>query len=206
MKTPPQHGFGDIPKKYMNYDTASIVISPVPYDDTSTWIKGARNGPAKIIEASGHMELYDIETDSEVYRKGIYTDNFMDGYVSPEDMVKDIFSRTSAHLSENKFVVCLGGEHSISIGAVKAHSETFNNLSVLQLDAKIEIEEHSHMDIILVNGEPKCHIVHPLWSLQHPEVQKQLKHSGLAATEESLLRVFDIMRRPGWCLAARLMC
>jgi agmatinase len=135
------HGFGDIPEAFISYDKASIAIFPVPYDETSTWIKGARYGPAMIIEASAHMELYDIETDSEVYRKGIFTDEFADGYCSPKDMVQAVHARTSEHLSENKFVVCLGGEHSISIGAVTAHSEMFDDLSVLQLDAHTDFQD-----------------------------------------------------------------
>ena len=73
--------FGDLPAQYTSEDTARIVIVPVPYDDTSTWIKGADQGPAAIIEASAHMELYDIETDIDVYEKGIF--NFSGSF--PDD-------------------------------------------------------------------------------------------------------------------------
>jgi len=66
--------FGFLPKEYSTLENSKVVIIPVPYDRTSTWIKGADKGPAAIIAASANMELYDIETDSEVYRKGIFTD------------------------------------------------------------------------------------------------------------------------------------
>ncbi|HPS28063.1 MAG TPA: arginase family protein, partial [Bacteroidales bacterium] len=65
--------FGGIPKKYTDLKKAEIVVMPIPYDGTSTWIKGADKGPAAILEASANMELYDIETDSEVFKMGIHT-------------------------------------------------------------------------------------------------------------------------------------
>ncbi|MHC4326249.1 MAG: arginase family protein, partial [Planctomycetota bacterium] len=70
--------FGDLPEEYSALENARIVLIPVPYDLTSTWMKGADKAPAAIIEASFHMELYDIETDSEVYKKGIYTSGAVD--------------------------------------------------------------------------------------------------------------------------------
>lgn len=66
--------FGDLPAEFCSKNKSKIVIVPVPYDKTSTWIKGADKGPQAIIEASANMELYDIETDSEVFRQGIFTD------------------------------------------------------------------------------------------------------------------------------------
>jgi len=65
--------FGDLPDKYSALDAAAIVILPVPYDETSTWIKGADKGPQAILEASANLEIYDIATDSQIYRLGIYT-------------------------------------------------------------------------------------------------------------------------------------
>ncbi len=136
-----EHGFGNIPEEYKSYDNAAIAIVPVSYDETASWKKGSRHGPAAIIEASGHLELYDIETDSEVYREGIYTDNPIKEYVSPEESVQEVRERVSKHLAHNKFVVCLGGEHSISVGAAQAHSAIFNDLTVLQLDAHTDLQE-----------------------------------------------------------------
>jgi agmatinase len=66
--------FGGLEEERCRAEDARIVVIPVPYDETSTWIKGAARGPAAVIEASANMELYDIETDSEVYKSGIFTD------------------------------------------------------------------------------------------------------------------------------------
>ncbi|MHC4157947.1 MAG: arginase family protein, partial [Planctomycetota bacterium] len=80
--------FGNLPQEYSNLNNSNIVIIPVPYDQTSTWLKGADKGPQAIIEASANMELYDIETDSEVYKKGIFTDKATSRQTSPEDMIE----------------------------------------------------------------------------------------------------------------------
>jgi agmatinase len=127
--------FGSIPEKYDNIEKAEIVILPVPYDGTSTWIKGADKGPDAILEASANMELYDIETDSEVYKKGIYTASPVNENKSPEKMTTEVYKAALKYVSDKKFLVTLGGEHSVSVGAIQAYSEVYENLTVLQLDA-----------------------------------------------------------------------
>jgi len=133
--------FGDLPEEYSALDIARVVIIPVPYDGTSTWIKGADKGPASIIEASTHMELYDIETDSEVYKKGIFTAGSVDGKGPPEDVVKSVAEQVRHHLQNDKFVVVLGGEHSVSLGSVSAHVEKNADITVLQLDAHSDLRD-----------------------------------------------------------------
>lgn len=133
--------FGDLPEEYSALESARVVIIPAPYDGTSTWIKGADKGPAAIIEASTHMELYDIETDSEVYKKGIFTAKPVDGQELPEDMVMSVSEQVRHYLQDNKFVVVLGGEHSVSLGPVKAHIEKNADLTVLQLDAHSDLRD-----------------------------------------------------------------
>ena len=83
--------FGGIPKKYSSLNSASVVVLPVPFDGTSTWIKGADKGPEAILHASANMELYDIETDSEVYKKGIFTAPSVNEKVNPENMSKLVY-------------------------------------------------------------------------------------------------------------------
>ncbi len=131
--------FGDLPKKYSTLETAKIVILPVPYDGTSTWGKGADKGPAAILEASANMELYDIETDSEVYKQNIFTAKPVMEKSSPEKMVKKVKQTISELLAQDKFVVTIGGEHSITAGAAGAYAEKYKNLSVLQLDAHSDL-------------------------------------------------------------------
>jgi agmatinase len=134
-------GFGDLPQRYCAYQTAKIVILPAPFDATSTWVKGADKGPAAIIEASANMETYDIETDSEVYKQGIFTDRPIKEKKSPEKMVAELAARVLKHLKNKKYVVTLGGEHSVCAGAVEAHAEIFNDLSILQLDAHADLRD-----------------------------------------------------------------
>jgi agmatinase len=132
--------FGDLPGEYSNLRDARIVIVPVPYDRTSTWIKGADKGPAAIIEASANMELYDIETDCEVYRKGIFTaDALKVGGLLPEDMIEMVTEEVRHYIEKEKFTVVVGGEHSVSIGSIRAHAENNKDITVLQLDAHSDL-------------------------------------------------------------------
>lgn len=122
-----------------DYKTAPIVILPVPYDETSTWVKGADKGPEAILHASANMELYDIETDSEVYLKGIHTAAHVTEKSSPDAMVREVHDQVASFLKDGKFVVTLGGEHSVTIGAVQAFAEHVPGLNVLQIDAHTDL-------------------------------------------------------------------
>ena len=133
--------FGDLPLKYAGPANSKIAILPVEYDQTSTWIKGAKKGPKAIIEASANMELYDIETDSEVYKKGIFTDKPLAEKNSPENMVKAVEEKIKSYIERGKFVVVIGGEHSVSIGSIKAHAQCYENITVLQLDAHADLRD-----------------------------------------------------------------
>ncbi len=122
-------------------DKAEITILPVPYDRTSTWIKGADKGPLALLEASAALEFYDMETDSEVYRRGIYTCPFLEVDVPPEEMALRVEEKITELLDEGKFVVTIGGEHSVSVGPVRAHNKKHKDLCVLQLDAHSDLRD-----------------------------------------------------------------
>jgi agmatinase len=124
-----------------NYKESEIIILPVPYDATSTWMKGSDKGPEAILEASVNLEFYDVETSSEAHLKGIHTVEPVLEDESPEKLVTAVCNRTLALLSDRKFPVIIGGNHTVSIGSVKAFSETFENLSVLQLDAHSDLRQ-----------------------------------------------------------------
>jgi agmatinase len=136
-----EFNFGYLPEDYSDPDNAGIVIIPVAYDGTSTWLKGADKGPAAIIEASANMELYDIETDSEVYKKGIFTEQIIGGEISTAEMIETVTETVRYYLERDRFMVIIGGEHSVSIGSIKAHTEQYENLTVLQLDAHSDLRE-----------------------------------------------------------------
>jgi agmatinase len=132
----PKHplSFCGLPNDPTDYALASTVILPIPFDKTSTWIKGADKGPAAIVEASINLEFYDIETDSEVFKKGIYTAKPIRA-ASSSALIKKTDSAVSRYLKDNRLVVTLGGEHSVSIGVIKAYAKHYKDLSILHLDA-----------------------------------------------------------------------
>ncbi len=133
--------YAGIPEEFAKIERANIVLSTVPYDGTSTWQKGADQGPEAFLHASENMELYDIETDSEVYRNGIFMPAPVTENSSPEAMVEAVYSLTKEYILKDKFVTTFGGEHSISIGAIRAHNEVFKNLTVLQIDAHADLRK-----------------------------------------------------------------
>jgi len=133
--------FLDMPSDFAKVEYAKYVLLSVPYDGTSTYIKGAEKGPQAIIDASDSIELYDIQTEIEAYKSGIYTDKHTYSFLSPEKMVEEVKERVKHFLQQNKTIGLLGGEHSISIGAMEAHAEKYSNLSVLQIDAHADLRD-----------------------------------------------------------------
>jgi agmatinase len=133
--------YAGIPKEFATIEKANIVLSTVPYDGTSTWQKGADKGPAAFLNASENMELYDIETRSEVYKQGVFMPDAITENSSPEAMTEAVYKLTKEYILKDKFVTTFGGEHSISIGAIRAHNEVFKNLTVLQIDAHADLRK-----------------------------------------------------------------
>lgn len=146
--------YGDFEDKYTDYRTAEIAILPVPYDGTSTWIKGADKGPEALLDASFNMEFYDIETGTEVYKKGIATLEPVTEDSTPEAMSDEVERRMDAIIKDGKFPVMIGGEHSVSIGAIRAIAKNYEEFSVLQLDAHSDMRDtyegstHNHACIM----------------------------------------------------------
>ena len=121
---------------------AKFVVVPVPYDLTSTYQPGSRRGPAAIIEASANMELYDEELKKETYLCGIHTmEPLHVDARGPKNMVNLVRKKISRIVDMNKIPVMLGGEHSISSGAVEAVLEKYPKLTVLQFDAHADLRD-----------------------------------------------------------------
>ena len=131
--------YAGIPDKHARLDDAKVVLIPVPYDGTSSWQKGADKGPDAFLEASENMELYDIETRTEVYRQGIYLAPPVTEDSSPDKMVEAVYKTTKNYIKQEKFVTLFGGEHSVSIGAIRAFNESFPELTVVQIDAHADL-------------------------------------------------------------------
>jgi len=137
--------YAGIPEEYSRLETSKIILVTVPYDGTSTWGKGADKGPELFLEASENMELYDIETNTEPYLHGIYLAGEILENSSPEAMTEAVYQKTKDLLKhENKLFTLFGGEHSVSIGSIRAIGEKYNDLTVLQLDAHTDLRPQYH--------------------------------------------------------------
>lgn len=127
-----------------NFEDAAVLLQSIPYDGTSTWGKGADRGFDAFLEASEHMETYDIETDSEVYKQGIHIIDPLTEDESPEAVFRAVYHSTRKLLETGKFLTFFGGEHSISIGIIKAFYEKYPGITVLQLDAHSDLRPEYH--------------------------------------------------------------
>lgn len=120
--------------------SSRVVVLPVPYDATTSYQTGTREGPRALIEASRYLEEYDSELDVEICEIGIHTaDELEPNAAGPEKMVGQIEKTVTSYLKKGKFVALLGGEHTVSLGSVRAHARQFPDMSVLYLDAHADL-------------------------------------------------------------------
>jgi len=137
------NNFLALPEQWSGPKQSRVIVLPLPYEQTTSFGKGTASGPGSILEASGQVELYDEELDAEIYTLtgGIATLKPMDSGGRDAIAVEAIRKQVHDLIGENKTVVCLGGEHTISIGAAQAHSQMYPDLSVLQLDAHSDLRK-----------------------------------------------------------------
>jgi agmatinase len=134
--------FGWLEPEFSNYDASRVVVLPVPYDSTTSGKAGAREGPQAIINASAYMELYDVLMDFEPWQLGIHTMPELAAHTgSPEEMTRRIESAVGDLAGDGKFVVVLGGEHSVGIGSMWAQHARHPDLSVLAIDAHSDLRD-----------------------------------------------------------------
>ena len=136
--------FAGIEDHFCDKEQAKIWLQSIPYDGTSTWGKGADKGFEVFLDALENMELYDIETDSEVYKEGVHILPSITEKSSPESVYKAVYENTKDLLKTDKFLTFFGGEHSISIGLIQAYYEKYSNLTVLQIDAHADLRPEYH--------------------------------------------------------------
>jgi agmatinase len=147
--------FGGIAEEEISsFEASRILIWPVAYEGTVSYGGGTGRGAEAIIEASRNMELYDDETDAEVYKLGIHTLEESKSIDPPERMMSTLYERAQELLESRKFLAMIGGEHSVSGPLIRAHAEMYPNLSVLQIDAHADLRDtydgtpHSHASIM----------------------------------------------------------
>ena len=137
----PSYGYLDVPAEWRDPERADVVIIPVPYDETSSWHKGADIGPAAIVEASRIVEWFDIPTGTEMCRRGIYTAPAIEHTGDPEKLAAKVAAATGKVWGAGRFPVVLGGEHSVSIGAIQECARRVPGVTVLQIDAHGDTRE-----------------------------------------------------------------
>lgn len=120
-------------------ERAQVLLQSIAYDGTSTWGKGADKGFEAFMDALDNMEVYDLETRTEAYKQGVYVMDELSGYDTPEEMVAAVYTRAKEMIALDRFPTFFGGEHSVSIGAIRAMRERHPGLSVLQLDAHADL-------------------------------------------------------------------
>ena len=133
--------YGGLEPDRSAFESASVLIWPVPYEKTVSYGLGTREGPEAIIDASRYMELYDEELGGETADIGIHTLPPMDTERAPEEMIPAIEREAGRLLKTGKFVCMLGGEHSITPPVVRAFRARYPKLSVLQIDAHADLRE-----------------------------------------------------------------
>jgi agmatinase len=134
--------FGGAMPTMRPFDDSRVVILPAPVDRTTSYVSGTRNGPREILEASSHMELWDEEVGADVHGVGIFTLPAMElpfGEMAP--LMDEIQRVATEILARDKFLVTLGGEHSITPPLVAAAAGRFKGLSVLQIDAHADLRD-----------------------------------------------------------------
>ncbi len=193
--------FGGIEEtEFSGFENAQVLIFPVAYEGTVSYGAGTGAGAMAIVEASRNMELYEEETDAEVYKIGIHTLEEFQPRATPEAMSNALYEETKNLLKAEKFVCMLGGEHSISAPVIRAHAEKFHNISILQIDAHADLRDE-------YDGTPHSHasiMARTVKDLRIPSVQVGIR--SLSADEALSLsdlptRIFwakDIVGRIDW--------
>ncbi len=138
----PPRNFAAISPPHSDWENSRVVVLPVPYDSTTDWQSGARDGPRAIIDASRYLEFYDLELEREIRLVGIHTlPEIQPEMAGPEHMVQRVYQVAKGLLDKDKTVLMLGGEHSLTLGMIKAYRERHEALSVLQLDAHADMRD-----------------------------------------------------------------
>lgn len=136
------YNFLALPDELSSYDKSRVAILPIPYDLTLSYGSGSRNGPQAIIDASRQLETYDDEYKSDPSEFGIATLPELEQVTtSPESMNTIVYNTCEKICADSKFVMSLGGEHSITSGLVRAHLDHYHKMSVIQIDAHTDLRD-----------------------------------------------------------------
>ncbi|MAE42367.1 agmatinase [Candidatus Woesearchaeota archaeon] len=193
------NNFFELPEPLSNYENSKVVILSVPYEKTTTYIHGTKDGPSALLKASLELEFYDEELGQDSCEVGICTLNELKIDDESEVMVNVVSENVKKLINDNKFPIILGGEHSITIGCVKAFAEKYDELSVLQLDAHGDLKEENY-DSKFNHG---CAMKRCLDICQNlvPVGIRSLNHDEADFAKEKDIKIFwakDVVDNDGW--------
>jgi len=134
-------GFLEIPEEWRALDRATFVILPIPYERTVCFAAGTARGPEAILDASWNLETYDDELACETAEAGVHTLPPIRFDGPPEALADRVEEIAADHIRRGRFAIGIGGEHSVSLGLVRAHAAACPGLSVLQLDAHADLRD-----------------------------------------------------------------
>ncbi|OGQ35301.1 MAG: agmatinase [Deltaproteobacteria bacterium RIFCSPHIGHO2_12_FULL_43_9] len=136
------NNFLDLPPELSTYGSSRVAVLPIPFEKSVSYGGGASKGPDAIIQASGQVEWYDEEINAEACQVGIATAApVVCKNITGEEAVKEIAKRTSKLISDGKFPVGLGGEHTVTAGCVMGMLKECKDFGVLQLDAHADLRD-----------------------------------------------------------------
>ncbi len=195
----PPLSFGGALPETRTFDEARAVILPVPLDRTTSYVPGTRNGPREILAASAQVELWDEELGADPHLHGIFTLPEMEmHYASMDECLEHIHRVSKSVMSRDKFLVTLGGEHSITPPLVRAAAETFGPVTVLQIDAHADLRA-SYMDM------PNSHACAMRRALDYaPTVQVGIRNISedetlaLPSLNATIFYDWNMRDDPGW--------
>jgi len=193
--------FGGIAEEeFSSFDNSRILVWPISYEGTVSYGGGTGKGAAAIIDSSRNMELYDEETDAEVYKLGIHTLDESPPLEPPERMMNSPYGRAKELVGSGKFIAMIGGEHSVSAPVIRAHAEKYPNLSILQIDAHADLRD-------TYDGTPYSHasiMARVVKDMRIPAVQVGIRSISVdeaRAINQLPTRIFwakDIVGRDDW--------
>jgi agmatinase len=193
------HQFGGPSETGYSFDRAEAIIFPVPLDRTTSYAPGTRNGPREILLASAQVELWDEELGLDAHSRGLFTLPEIDlSHSTMPDAMQQIEAVAAGVLKAGKFLVTIGGEHSITPPLVAAAAARFNRVSVLQIDAHADLRNE-------YLGEPFSHACAMRRSLDHaPVVQVGIRNMSegealaLPGLESTIFYDWNMRDDPAW--------
>lgn len=176
------NNFGLLEADASDYESSRVAVLPVPFERTTSYGKGTAAGPAGILRASQSMELYDEELGAEPYTLGIATlPPFLPEAFDMAEAMAELQEETKVHMERGKFLVTLGGEHSLTQAPVKAAREAFGEIGVVQFDAHSDLREE-------FEGTPYSHasVMKRVFDAGIPALPVGIR--SLSAPESALIR------------------